>query len=578
MKKIIVSLILILVLAFVFFQMEKNSGTVSSASTAASNSAENYCLAIRGNGELEPAHWGGMARTVEKLGIPQAMAGGSSASISMFWLNAMAAHPQVQSSSPADQKLRASLLIKSLLGFFSEIQKTPQWQNLLNLYGQYQLSQSQKMNQDVLNSLVKNNYAQATALLSQGIELGLIDKMAVAPVLQSLGNKNTQQTQFYVQQMKETLSVFGKFDAAHDDNLFFRTGVVSFENTAVTFGRVAGFYAAAGSSAEVLDAWTQFFSTCAPGSEGLSWIDLMKQKPKCSSLFHDVFAAHFNAEGASHLEELQLGSPIKVYPSTAVLADSAATQVELALTQYPEKMDPHFGKDFKIMNPEDIHFGYWGSPEDLAAISAKLNPNDEKSRRFLALGSASWKQVLSLSPAEPGLSPIKKFSANGKIFYSAGGWADLHPITVLKASGCENIVYLTRQGGESLFAQGVAKRLLNLDRDWSLLTTSTAEEAAANHKLNNSGDATADPQSLWSKLYNLANPNSSINYSLSQASAVLCTNWDAFDVGKDLVGLIEDSYRSPYWIVAGAKSSFLSPLGNSMSDRLPGCQPPIEND
>lgn len=573
MKKIIGSIVLIFALALVFIQMARNSGTVSSASVAVPDPEASYCLAIRGNGELEPAHWGGMARTVEKLGLPQAMAGGSSASISMFWLNAMAAHPQVQSSSPAEQKLRASLLIKSLLGFFAEIQKTPQWQNLLNLYGQYQLGQSQQMTADVAASLIKNNYAQAMALLNQGIDLGLIDKMAVAPVLQSLGKNNTPQAQFYVEQMKETLSVFGKFDATHDDNLFFRTGVVSFENVAVTFGRVAGFYAAAGNNSDVMNAWTQFFSGCAEGSEGLSWVDLMKQKPVCGSLFHDVFAAHFKLESISHLEELPLGSPIKAFPTTAVLADSAATQAETALAQYPEKMDAHFGKDFKITNPEDIHFGYWGESQDLLNIAAKLNPSDEKSRRFLALGSATWKQVLSLSPAEPGLSPIKKFSANGKTYYSAGGWSDLHPVSVLKASGCENIVYITRQGGESLFAQGVAKRLLNLDRDWTLLTTSTPEESAANHKLNNAGDPTADPKGLWSKLYNLANPASSINNSLSQASAVLCTNWDAFDVAKDLVGLVEDSYRSPYWVAPAAKNSFLSPLGESMTNQLPGCQP-----
>ena len=309
------------------------------------------------------------------------------------------------------------------------------------------------------------------------------------------------------------------------------------------------------------------------GSEGLSWVDLMTQKPICGSLFHDVFVAHFKLENNSHLEDMPLGQPIKSYPTTAVLADSAVAQAELAQAEYPKKMDAHFGKDFIINNPEDIHFGYWGDVQDLANIASKLDTNDEKSRRFLALGAATWKQVLSLSPAEPGLSPIKKFTANGKTFFSAGGWSDLHPLGILKASGCEKIVYLTRQGGESLFAQGVAKRLLNLDRDWSLLSTSNPDQAAANHKLNNSGDPSADPKGLWSKLYNLANPNSSINNSLSQAGAVLCTNWDAFDVAKDLMGLVEDSYRSPFWIASDAKNSLLSGLGESMTAELPGCQP-----
>ena len=82
MKKIIGSIVLIFVLALIVIQMNKNSGILTSASTAAVNPEAGYCLAIRGNGELEPAHWGGMARTVEKLGLPQAMAGGSSGSSS----------------------------------------------------------------------------------------------------------------------------------------------------------------------------------------------------------------------------------------------------------------------------------------------------------------------------------------------------------------------------------------------------------------------------------------------------------------------------------------------------------------
>ncbi|RYZ63878.1 MAG: hypothetical protein EOP09_16905, partial [Proteobacteria bacterium] len=46
--------------------------------------AANYCIALRGNGELMPAHWGSLARTVETYGVPEMMAGGSSASVSTF--------------------------------------------------------------------------------------------------------------------------------------------------------------------------------------------------------------------------------------------------------------------------------------------------------------------------------------------------------------------------------------------------------------------------------------------------------------------------------------------------------------
>jgi hypothetical protein len=29
-----------------------------------------YCIALRGNGEAAPAHWGAIAQLVEKLGLP----------------------------------------------------------------------------------------------------------------------------------------------------------------------------------------------------------------------------------------------------------------------------------------------------------------------------------------------------------------------------------------------------------------------------------------------------------------------------------------------------------------------------
>jgi hypothetical protein len=51
--------------------------------------------------------------------------------------------------------------------------------------------------------------------------------------------------------------------------------------------------------------------------------------------------------------------------------------------------------------------------------------------------------------------------------------------------------------------------------------------------------------SLWDDMYNLANPNSSFAFSISQADAVVCTNWNGFDVAKELEPLITDSYQAP---------------------------------
>jgi len=51
--------------------------------------AGNYCVGVRGNGELALAHWVSLARIVENKGLPEAIAGGSSAAISLFFLDAL---------------------------------------------------------------------------------------------------------------------------------------------------------------------------------------------------------------------------------------------------------------------------------------------------------------------------------------------------------------------------------------------------------------------------------------------------------------------------------------------------------
>jgi hypothetical protein len=127
---------------------------------------------------------------------------------------------------------------------------------------------------------------------------------------------------------------------------------------------------------------------------------------------------------------------------------------------------------------------------------------------------------------------------DGEEAVSAGGWSDLHPVLLLRASGCDKVIYVTRRGGESMFGQGVAKRLLGYDRDWADIKSVA---------LNNGGDRN-DMTSLWSKLYNLANRQSSISQALQNADAVLCTDWDRFKVTNGIRDLIKDAYKSPYYV------------------------------
>lgn len=564
MKNILgVGLFAVLVTAF-FWAFQVTDASYEGASRIPSSEG-GYCIALRGNGEAEPAHWGALARTVEQLGLPDAMAGGSSASISLFLLEAVASNPFVQGQPAEIQKERASLLLKSMMGFFGELQKTQTWNDIKKFYGMVQNPQDESVLKKVLQSLEAQDMGRAEGLLKRALDLGLLNPASLQPLWKAIKSADIQRARFYTSELIETARVFGQFNAATDDNLFFRAGIVNFDKAGETFGKIAGFYALAGD-------WKNFLEACASDSIGRSWPEIVTQNPNCAGLFHAVFEKHFaQPEKAPHIEDRMIGRTIRVYPTTSVLTDSAAKdspykEFRRYVVQYHRQMDPHFGKDFRLSRPEDIRYGYWGNRQDLESMRGRMDPQDEKSRRFLALGDTNWRQVLALSPAEPGLSPLKEFTNDrGEHFISAGGWSDLHPVAVLKAAGCDKVVYLTRTGGDSIFGQGVAKRLLGLERGWDKLNSASAEVK----KLNNEGDP-SDQTSLWSRLFNLANPQSSYNRALAKADAVLCTNWDAYAVQSQFVELIEDSYRSSFWVSpsAGAAISALQPR---FSERRSGC-------
>lgn len=556
--------------------------------------ADGYCLAIRGNGELAPAHWGAVASVVEKSGFPVAQAGGSSASITMFLLDAMSQNSYLQKD-----KNKSALLLKSLQGVVEYLSQTQEWKKFSLLYGQamqvaqgkeffLQTLEAQLHQSNVLDtSKAKEWYQHYSVVVSENLniaeKLGLIDPairirlMNALIALQASTTKTDAQKQlqiigFYAQELQNSIRVFGKFDAESDVNLFFRPGIVNFDILADQFGKIAQFYTAVSINKNIQSDWSQFLDQCSSVSLGKTWDEMKAINPSCPLSFYSLLKSYFSqaTEVMGNFASQNVGVSIASYPTTAVLTrssylkhkplerESSYDQAERSLEEYHQSMDLDFGKNFKIESPDSVKFGYWGAPDRLASIQKNLPKNDEKSLRFEALGETTWKTVLSLSPAEPGLSPLKKFFAQGQPMISAGGWSDLHPVTVLKAAGCEKVVYITRRGGESLFGQGVAKRLLGEDaqwgKDWDDLRTQPEDVGQQNWVKNNKGDL-SDMTSLWSRLYNIANPNSSIQKSLQNADAVLCTNWNEFDVKKQLSELIADAYRSPYYVSPSATVS-----------------------
>lgn len=568
---------------------------LSSNLIPATANAASYCLAVRGNGELAPAHWGAIASVVESQGLPAAMSGGSSASISLFLLESIALNPNVASGSNIEKKQVASLLLKSLQSYLEVVASHPEWQEMKSL-AQYLKQAGGGTREDFakwlkmmverrpqeLAALVLQHGAEIQQSLKLAIRIGLVNPQTFQPLIRQLAlfspasigamtpeakELALKQIQFFAGEIYQSVALLGAFNAESDQNLFFRPGIINFSALADSFGRVGNFYAERGMTASQSQALRDFVKTCAPLADRKTWDELRKTNPSCDTTFKTILVDYQSNPASAVIRGRQLdrvGNTIPSFPGTAVLSGKAYELADAALQQYPISLDPNFGQNFSV-NEADVSFGYWGPAAQLATVARNMTTpfrdakgatwdftRDEKSRRFLSLGEGTWADAMKASPAEPGLAPFQKISTPNGPAYSAGGWSDLHPAAVLKAAGCNEIIYVTRRGGESLFGQGVAKRLLGFANvSWSRLATDAAHKAA-NVVLNNNGDL-QDMSSTWSRLYNLANPESSFNRALDIFTTVVCTDWNRFDIKAPnaVSEMIDDAYHAP-WIRTNA--------------------------
>lgn len=489
----------------------------------------NYCAAIRGNGELMPAHWGAMSSLVEEQGLPSAMAGGSSASITMFLLESLSLNP-----IPVNNSERA-LLIKSFQGYFEAMSQTSEGkaiQALLADRGAFQsiINSAPKLDEALAHPanralLLKHMDSLQVLMASEDLR-DIINPEFVLYVKRTIGlaRKDDDSIQnvlnYRTGQISYALKNFGKFDAQTDKTLFVRPGLINFTRLSLILGEMGNFYAnynnESATGNQIGQRLRDFLNLCTPGSKDMSWRELNQQRPACRQLLGSAVLMYHKAKasGKSRIHEL-IGSHIPSFASTSVLTGSAVKQFARLAADYQTTTDTQFG-DFSI-NFNELRFGYWGFQTDLDNIQNTLNfvaeyKRDAKSQKFLSLGQAPWLRILSTSPAEPGLSRIVALSRSQ---LSAGGWSDLHPVIVLKAYGCNQIIYVTRKGEESKFAQAVFKRLTRAD------------------------------EKTWSRFYDMANPNSSIMLSQKLATKIKCTDWDHFKVKDDINGLIEDAMRAP---------------------------------
>ena len=600
---------------------------IASTLVAISSSAlaNNYCTGIRGNGEMAPAHWASLSRIVENKGLPSTVAGGSSAAITMFLTDALSRNDNLHPDEVIKNHelgLLYKTILPHLLYLFKTDAQSPVIMKAIGLYtgmGDGGFFHKLKSGLKIAGSFpefmeILGDYGP---LLNPEVMIGLRKDFS-----------------FHKAQLAEAVAVFGSFDAKNDKNLFYRNGIVDFKFLGILFGRVADFYAGYGNT-KTNESLRTFLNACSDNSVNKDWKELVTTQPECMGLFNDALDSYYKKPtkmvprrtGRGYrkvtLDRVfpnkmifeKVGSGINAYPTTAVVHGSGALRYKKQLDQFMSNKGigvPDFNLDFDT----ELDYGYWGDNQKLDDIHSNLQsmfPNDLKSSKFRALKDGLWFEVLATSPAEPGLSNLQRiprgidisrskvldkkyFKRKWLIFpsaqaiswhdekknkgvvpfrddiYSAGGWSDLHPTLVLRASGCDEVLYLTRQGGESVFGQQVFIRLTgysNKIRFWDRIRT--------RNRIGWTDLNDEERNSPWNRLYNLGNPNSSYNRSLEEMNSVYCTNWDGFNAFKpaELQGAIMDAYNAPVFLKDESNREEQYDFGydfvGKSPDGFPGC-------
>ena len=500
------------------------------------------CVAVRGNGPLMPSHWGSLARIHEHYGPIQAVSGGSSGSITSFLLESIYSNPAVYDCggrSCGDDELgaRMGLMFKSLegyVGFLGTTDEALALQQLAPLAARLKGS-------DVGALLQDGKLDEARAALEQILTSEDVRDLINPELLALLAD--SPNPAFHLQDLWGSLSSFGSFEA-DSDLIFLRPGVVSFEGLAEKVGRIGSFYAGYGPTDA--DAWAAFLEGCASPGLGKTWREVAALDAggascgeRFGAMLGDWRGALLRDEAAypSRVDDV-IGARLPTLISTSVLTGDAVEVFDGARASYLAG-EPHTW----VVKFSDVRFGYWGQAPDLAKVEQNAEGfEDAKTQKFLALGEATWREALSLSPAEPGLARALEIGDTGLV--SVGGWPDLEPTLVLRNLGCEEVLLLTRRGEvQGGFGPSVAK----------LLGASEAEDAA---------------------LYDL-DGDSAIHRSLAEADAVWCTDWNNLPA-SELVKVIDDGWSAPM----ETQDPYFTDAANPYPNALPtlgegGCSPGV---
>ena len=494
-------------------------------------------MGLRGNGELITAHFASLARIVEEFGKIDAISGGSSGSISSFFLKSLYDNPLLQDCAGRDcseeeKSRRIALMMKSIHGYIGALSQTD-----LAEHGRSIVDVANRIREEGIPSALFGNadeIAEAIEGLSAILNADSFRRLLNQELLLVL--KASPSPVFHARQIVNTIINFGTF-TAEDQTIVVQPGLLDFGEFAIRINRVGSFLA--GDAPVDRNRMQNFLTLCAEQSVGKVWRDvaaLPAGDSTCGDLYSQLVVPYRAAVVASDDDALKDANgklridgsvaavsrePLSPIVATSLLTSEASSLWADAQQRY--RMAGDYNVDY---NFDDIRFGYWGKPSDLETIADGLAELDDagspKDAKFYALGGGAannvWREVLQMSPAEPGLARFQRFAnrdENGDLVVSAGGWPDLAPTRVLRALGCEKVVYVTRRGGPARFGNGM-----------STLLGAHEDELHALYDLDE------------------ANGRSSLSVSIREADGVWCTNWDAVSA-FDIDAVAADAFNAP---------------------------------
>jgi hypothetical protein len=499
-----------------------NPGKSGSKSSAA---GLDRCVAIRGNGTHVIAHLTGLARITNSWGQIDAMAGGSSATLTTFLYESILLNPAVEKLAGDDRVAAISLLLKSITGYAMAATESPEWKSVV---GTARLASELVRRPEMMPGALadkRNGEMILKAIQNPDIQ-ELINPEVTKNLATALASADPKIIDQHIKDTRASVGALTSLDASNPD-VFVRNGILNFPHLVEMIGRVADFYAGIDSDQAI---FSDFIRRCATSTRDRVWADVSRHEAgsqTCGEIFSDI-ASRWRKSRPSKPSTRLLERPGLRLPNIMITSVVKGKDSIKKIMAYEKAWRENSPRQLN-MSFDEVDFGYWisqGFQTNSVSAMKQLFPG-MKSRKATDLGAAStWREILEKSPREPSLGSYTIFSqrepAAGGI--SLGGWADLHPVEVLKAAGCKNVIYLTRRTDETAFV--------------------THGKPFEGRERSGIAELLGLGQSDYEGLYDLDNPASAFSQALGATDSTWCTSWNDYSAMQQME-IASDAWSAP---------------------------------